>query len=263
MPRRPRKKRIKAQCESNSQINCHSPSKAETQDLEVVGEVLGGGFGSSGGRGGSSIGGVGSSTGRGGLSGGRGRFTGARGKKVEKVAMVEGVLPMQCMEEEEIRQTLEHEYLQDLIDQEEEQRNIAEIGRQEKLDEEALQQALEEEKIQEWTGSGTPSTAPRHNAFRFKNMTLESMVRNESPSVQGPDPLNNELQPTASTLNVGLPNQKKTCKRPRAEKEQPQMRIHVKNRGKSERIAKIQGKYYKFDAQGTGSTPDRAFCVST
>nr|GFB08833.1 splicing factor [Tanacetum cinerariifolium] len=50
-------------------------------------------------------------------------------------------------------------------------------------------------------------------------------------------------------------------KRLRQEKPQP-FRIYVKNRGRSEMIAKLQGKNFKFDAQGTGSTPDKAFDVS-
>ncbi|GJX24415.1 hypothetical protein Tco_0228860 [Tanacetum coccineum] len=45
--------------------------------------------------------------------------------------------------------------------------------------------------------------------------------------------------------------------------EEPQpFKIYVKNRGRSERMAKLQGKNFKFDAQGTGSTPDKAFDVS-
>lgn len=40
-------------------------------------------------------------------------------------------------------------------------------------------------------------------------------------------------------------------------------RIYVKNRGRSERIAKQQmSKPFPFDAVGTGSTPDKAFDVS-
>ncbi|GKB07312.1 hypothetical protein Tco_0835596 [Tanacetum coccineum] len=52
-------------------------------------------------------------------------------------------------------------------------------------------------------------------------------------------------------------------KRRRAEKEQPQMRTYVKKRGRSERIANMQGKNFKFDDQGTSSALDRAFSVSS
>ncbi|GKD49269.1 hypothetical protein Tco_1278245 [Tanacetum coccineum] len=40
------------------------------------------------------------------------------------------------------------------------------------------------------------------------------------------------------------------------------MRIFVKNRGRSERIAMMKAKKFKFDANGTGSTADKAFDVS-
>ena len=38
--------------------------------------------------------------------------------------------------------------------------------------------------------------------------------------------------------------------------------IYYKQKGRSERIKMMQGKNFKFDAQGTGSTPDKAFDVS-
>ncbi|GJT04265.1 hypothetical protein Tco_0838727 [Tanacetum coccineum] len=57
---------------------------------------------------------------------------------------------------------------------------------------------------------------------------------------------------------------KKANKRKKkADSEQPlPFRIYHKNRGRSERIAKLQAKKFKFDANGTGSTPEKAFDVS-
>ncbi|GJT55946.1 hypothetical protein Tco_0991000 [Tanacetum coccineum] len=48
----------------------------------------------------------------------------------------------------------------------------------------------------------------------------------------------------------------------RARTEPPQLSIFVKHMGRSERIAKMQAKNFKFDAQGSGTTPDKAFDVS-
>nr|GEU82416.1 hypothetical protein [Tanacetum cinerariifolium] len=45
-------------------------------------------------------------------------------------------------------------------------------------------------------------------------------------------------------------------------KQATRMRIYVKNKGRSKRIAKMQAKKFKFDANGTGSTADKAFDVS-
>ncbi|GKF16942.1 hypothetical protein Tco_0061860 [Tanacetum coccineum] len=40
------------------------------------------------------------------------------------------------------------------------------------------------------------------------------------------------------------------------------MRIYIKNRGRSERIANMQAKKFKFDVNGIGSTADKAFNIS-
>ncbi|GJS17202.1 hypothetical protein Tco_0411674 [Tanacetum coccineum] len=45
-------------------------------------------------------------------------------------------------------------------------------------------------------------------------------------------------------------------------KEPQAFMIYVKNRGTPKRKAKLQGKNFKFNAQGTGSTHDKAFYVS-
>nr|GFA88285.1 splicing factor [Tanacetum cinerariifolium] len=58
---------------------------------------------------------------------------------------------------------------------------------------------------------------------------------------------------------------KKTENREKGEegciKKAPPFRIFVKNRGRSERIAKLQGKDFKLDEVGTGSTAEKAFDV--
>ncbi|GKD55184.1 zinc finger, PMZ-type containing protein [Tanacetum coccineum] len=46
-----------------------------------------------------------------------------------------------------------------------------------------------------------------------------------------------------------------------SKRKQP-VRVYVKQRGRIERIEKMQGKNFKFDEHGTGSTPDKAFPVS-
>nr|GEW24341.1 splicing factor [Tanacetum cinerariifolium] len=67
------------------------------------------------------------------------------------------------------------------------------------------------------------------------------------------------IQEGSNSKSAAKPMRK--SKRLRQEEPQP-FRIYVKNRGRSERIAKLQGKNFKFDAQGTGSTPNKAFDVS-
>ncbi|GJX74363.1 hypothetical protein Tco_0312958 [Tanacetum coccineum] len=67
------------------------------------------------------------------------------------------------------------------------------------------------------------------------------------------------IQEGSNSKSAAKPVRK--SKRLRQEEPQP-FRIYVKNRGRSERIAKLQGKNFKFDAQGTCSTPDKAFDVS-
>ncbi|GJU45691.1 hypothetical protein Tco_1202957 [Tanacetum coccineum] len=54
---------------------------------------------------------------------------------------------------------------------------------------------------------------------------------------------------------------KKKGKRTRSEPDVP-FRIYHKNRGRSERIRNMQEKKFKFDAQGIGSTAEKAFDVS-
>nr|GEW22907.1 zinc finger, PMZ-type [Tanacetum cinerariifolium] len=57
---------------------------------------------------------------------------------------------------------------------------------------------------------------------------------------------------------------KKANKRKKkADSEQPlPFRIYHKNKGRSERIANLQAKKFKFDANGTGTTPEKTFDVS-
>ncbi|GJR18293.1 reverse transcriptase domain-containing protein [Tanacetum coccineum] len=59
------------------------------------------------------------------------------------------------------------------------------------------------------------------------------------------------------------PKKKANKRKKKADSEQPlPFRIYHKNRGRSERIAKFQAKKFKFDANGTRSTPEKAFDVN-
>ncbi|GJY07995.1 hypothetical protein Tco_0375049 [Tanacetum coccineum] len=59
------------------------------------------------------------------------------------------------------------------------------------------------------------------------------------------------------------PKKKANKRKKKADSKQPlPFRIYHKNRRRSERIAKLQAKKFKFDANGTGSTPEKAFDVS-
>nr|GFC51268.1 splicing factor [Tanacetum cinerariifolium] len=59
------------------------------------------------------------------------------------------------------------------------------------------------------------------------------------------------------------PKKKANKRKKKADSEQPlPFRIYHKNRGRSERIANLQAKKFKFDANGTGTTPEKAFDVS-
>nr|GEU89912.1 hypothetical protein [Tanacetum cinerariifolium] len=68
-----------------------------------------------------------------------------------------------------------------------------------------------------------------------------------------------DIQEGSNSQSATKPVRK--SKRLRQEEPKP-FRIYVKNTGRSEMIAKLQGKNFKFDAQGTSSTPNKAFDVS-
>ncbi|GJX26842.1 hypothetical protein Tco_0233138 [Tanacetum coccineum] len=99
---------------------------------------------------------------------------------------------------------------------------------------------------QEWIGSETPNplnnqpqpTASTPSIVFPHNLAISgtptSVALNLNLAAQ--DPVQSVTNPTEA---IGPPNQKKRGKRPRTKKEQPHMRIYVKNRGKSERIAKM------------------------
>ncbi|GJW25672.1 splicing factor [Tanacetum coccineum] len=76
----------------------------------------------------------------------------------------------------------------------------------------------------------------------------------------------NTSNPTSAKSTSIKPTSAKPTPRTRSKRKQPVNpavpRVFVKQRGRSERIAKMQGKNLKFDEKGTGSTPDKAFPVS-
>ncbi|GKA30504.1 hypothetical protein Tco_0716809 [Tanacetum coccineum] len=81
------------------------------------------------------------------------------------------------------------------------------------------------------------------------------VAQSEPAFAEGPS-----VQP-ASSVPASDNAAKKKGKRTRSEPDVP-FRIYHKNRGRSERIRNMQEKKFKFDAQGTGSTAEKAFDVS-
>ncbi|GJY50406.1 hypothetical protein Tco_0441253 [Tanacetum coccineum] len=85
------------------------------------------------------------------------------------------------------------------------------------------------------------------------NEAPENCTTKES-QVQDPDP-----KPTIPIQESQVQTRSKIRKQVAAT---TSMRFYVKNRGKYERIANIKAKNFKFDANGSGSTADKAFDVS-
>nr|GEY72869.1 hypothetical protein [Tanacetum cinerariifolium] len=75
-----------------------------------------------------------------------------------------------------------------------------------------------------------------------------------------------ETSQDPSTENAGSsadPKKKANKRKKKADSKQPlPFRIYHKNIGRSERIANLQAKKFKFDANGTRTTPEKAFDVS-
>ncbi|GJY50552.1 hypothetical protein Tco_0441399 [Tanacetum coccineum] len=160
---------------------------------------------------------------------------------------------------------------------------------QEKLDEEAFQEAMELQHINEQMDKERERQNREEREWEerkdyFNAFTQESVTNDPSHPTQSTEVQVGDGQVTASAAsnadvaanaqdkNKGKAIQERSnskssakpvrkSKRLRQEEPQP-FRIYVKNRGRSERTAKLQGKNFKFDAQGTGSTPDKAFDVS-
>ena len=194
------------------------------------------------------------------------------------------------MDEEDIRRHMEDEYMQGLLDEQEEMRQQYEKEQQEKLDEAVLQQALEEERMfdrmdlererqeQEWAAmmdpysefrfpEKDPDVNDRDRAhFTFIHETQESVTMGtvvqasdlQSASVQAPS---ESVQPAQEEGSSAAGNSKKKKKKVGPVSSHVP-RIYHKQRGRSERIKNMQGKNFKFDSKGTGSTPDKAFDVS-
>ncbi|GKC09782.1 hypothetical protein Tco_1001392 [Tanacetum coccineum] len=130
MPGKPRKNRVKAKSENNSQVSRDGSIEGRGQASGDMGDASGGRGQASGGLGEES-GALGRARGRGGR--GRGR----------------GVTTMLVDKEEEIRKNMEHEYMEQILIKEEEKRIAAEKTIQEEFDEEAVRLTLEEEAIYE------------------------------------------------------------------------------------------------------------------
>ncbi|GJS30381.1 hypothetical protein Tco_0491001 [Tanacetum coccineum] len=144
-------------------------------------------------------------------------------------------------QQDEIRENLEHDYMHDLLDVEEDKRIQEEREYQEKLDEEAFQEAMEQQQMNEQIDEEREKQNREEREWEERNGDGQ-VPTSAQENNKGKDIHEGDADVAAS----------------RQEEPQP-VRIHVKNRGRSERIAKLQGKKFKFDAQGTSSTPDKAF----
>ncbi|GJR18667.1 hypothetical protein Tco_0967194 [Tanacetum coccineum] len=197
--------------------------------------------------------------------------------------------------EEDKRIQQEREY-QEKLDEEAFQEAMEQQHMQEQMDKERERQNREEREWEErndyynpnnWTDDESMDVDAynrKNTSVKFNAFTQESVTNDPSHPTQSTEEQVGDGQVTASAAsdadvaasaqdkNKGKAIQEGTnsksaatprrkSKRLRQEEPEP-FRIYVKNRGRSERIAKLQGKNFKFDAQGTGSTPDKAFDVS-
>ncbi|GKA51287.1 hypothetical protein Tco_0744483 [Tanacetum coccineum] len=194
--------------------------------------------------------------------------------------------------EEDKRIQQEREY-QEKLDEEAFQEAMEQQHMQEQMDKERERQNREEREWEErndyynpnnWTDDESMDVDAynrKNTSVKFNAFTQESVTNDPSHPTQSTEEQVGDDQVTASDADVTASAQDKNkgkaiqegtnskfaatprrkSKRLRQEEPEP-FRIYVKNRGRSERIAKLQGKNFKFDAQGTGSTPDKAFDVS-
>ncbi|GKA11925.1 splicing factor [Tanacetum coccineum] len=206
---------------------------------------------------------------------------------------------LNLMDEDDIRQSMEDEYLQGLLDKQKDPRQKQEKEHQDKLYEEALQQSREEEFMferidlerereeQQWEAMLDPLNVYRfldqeesmdvemYNrtkaSINFMVNTQESVTHGQPSSVEAASVQPAQFEPTfaeglsfqpAPSVPASDNAAKKKGKRTRSEPDVP-FRIYHKNRGRSERIRNMQEKKFKFDAQGTRSTAEKAFDVSS
>nr|GEU87918.1 hypothetical protein CTI12_AA091940 [Tanacetum cinerariifolium] len=172
------------------------------------------------------------------------------------------------LDEDAFKEAMEQQQMNEQMDEERERQNIEEREWQETNDYFNLSKWIEDESID------VDAYNRKNSSINFNAFTQESVINDpshptHSTEVQVGDA---DVAVSAQDKNKGKAIQEgSNSKSPatpvrkskwlRQEEPQP-FRIYVKNRGRSERIAKLQGKNFKFDAQGTSSTPDKAFDVS-
>ncbi|GJS17729.1 hypothetical protein Tco_0412201 [Tanacetum coccineum] len=220
--------------------------------------------------------GRGSRGGRGARGGRNGSGRGARGGRNGTANRGQ-----QLMDEDEIRENLEHDYMQDLLDAEEDKRIQQEREYQEKTEKKEngrkgmiITILTTRPMMKAWM---LMLTTEKNTSVKFNAFTQESVTNDPSHPIQSTEVQVGDGQVTASDADVAASaqdknkgkaiqegsNSKSSAKPVRKSKrrqEEPQpFRIYVKNTRRSE--AKLQGKNFKFDAQGTGSTLDKAFDV--
>nr|GEX55092.1 hypothetical protein CTI12_AA159120 [Tanacetum cinerariifolium] len=89
------------------------------------------------------------------------------------------------------------------------------------------------------------------------------MVRKDAETKDKEDEINITRSSTEKAGSSANLKKKANKRKKKANSKQPlPFRIYHKNKGRSERIANLEAKKFKFDANGTGTTPDKAFDVS-
>ncbi|GKA43925.1 hypothetical protein Tco_0736649 [Tanacetum coccineum] len=143
---------------------------------------------------------------------------------------------------------------------------------QDKLDEEALQQSREEEFI--FPDQEESMDVEMYNrtkaSINFMVNTQESVTHGQPSFVKAASVQPAQFEPAfaegpsvepAPSVPASDNATKKKGKRTRSEPDVP-FKIYHKNRGRSERIRNMEENKFKFNAQGTSSTPEKAFDVS-
>ncbi|GJV36619.1 hypothetical protein Tco_1409096 [Tanacetum coccineum] len=168
---------------------------------------------------------------------------------------------LQLMDKDEIREDLEHDYMQDLLDAEEDKQNREEREWEERNDYFNPSNWTEDESMD------VDAYNSKNSSINFNAFTQESVINDPSHPTQSTEVQVGDGQVAASDADVATSAQDKNkgkaiqegsnsksaampvrkSKRLRQEEPQP-FRFYVKNRGRSKRIAKLQGKNFKFDA---------------
>ncbi|GKF91976.1 hypothetical protein Tco_0275677, partial [Tanacetum coccineum] len=101
------------------------------------------------------------------------------------------------------------------------------------------------------------------SGLQYKRLFWKAAASSMNPAEQTHVIASASSAPVDEQPETSQDPKKANKRKKKADSEQPlPFRIYHKNRGRSERIAKLQAKKFKFDANGTRSTPEKAFDVS-